>query len=439
MKLKSWVKILLIILLFVLLFFLIFFLFIKQDKPKRKENNDEIVEKDITEIVFEKLEDTGISKEFILWINDNYEDSLEKLNDILNNREYNISSWHKVTGYSYTVLNDLYNKKYDSMDNIKIMKSNNPSTISIIGDVSLADNWYIMPKYDERGNKVLGILSEEVVNTMNNSDLMIANSEFTVSNRGKALSGKQYTFRAKPERLSIYGEMGIDLVTLANNHVYDFGQDAFLDMLDAFDNYKIPRIGAGHNIEEAMKPYYFVVNGYKIAFVNATRAEKYIMTPEAGDDSPGVFRCYDPTNMENLIKEVKKESDYVVAIIHFGKEGSHDLETEQVESAKKYIDAGADIVVGHHAHVLQGVEIYNDKPIIYNLGDFIFNANTEETAMFQAKLNDDGSMEYYIYPALQKGCYTDFLKNEEKQKLIDKINSWSINAHIDSDGKIIKN
>ena len=439
MKLKSWVKILLIILLFVLLFFLIFFLFIKQDKPKRKENNDEIVEKDITEIVFEKLEDTGISKEFILWINDNYEDSLEKLNDILNNREYNISSWHKVTGYSYTVLNDLYNKKYDSMDNIKIMKSNNPSTISIIGDVSLADNWYIMPKYDERGNKVLGILSEEVVNTMNNSDLMIANSEFTVSNRGKALSGKQYTFRAKPERLSIYGEMGIDLVTLANNHVYDFGQDAFLDMLDAFDNYKIPRIGAGHNIEEAMKPYYFVVNGYKIAFVNATRAEKYIMTPEAVDDSPGVFRCYDPTNMENLIKEVKKESDYVVAIIHFGKEGSHDLETEQVESAKKYIDAGADIVVGHHAHVLQGVEIYNDKPIIYNLGDFIFNANTEETAMFQAKLNDDGSMEYYIYPALQKGCYTDFLKNEEKQKLIDKINSWSINAHIDSDGKIIKN
>ena len=439
MKLKSWVKILLIILLFVLLFFLIFFLFIKQDKPKRKENNDEIVEKDITEIVFEKLEDTGISKEFILWINDNYEDSLEKLNDILNNREYNLSSWHKVTGYSYTVLNDLYNKKYDSMDNIKIMKSNNPSTISIIGDVSLADNWYIMPKYDERGNKVLGILSEEVVNTMNNSDLMIANSEFTVSNRGKALSGKQYTFRAKPERLSIYGEMGIDLVTLANNHVYDFGQDAFLDMLDAFDNYKIPRIGAGHNIEEAMKPYYFVVNGYKIAFVNATRAEKYIMTPEAKDDSPDVFRCYDPTNMENLIKEVKKESDYVIAIIHFGKEGSHDLETEQVESAKKYIDAGADIVVGHHAHVLQGVEIYNDKPIIYNLGDFIFNANTEETAMFQAKLNYDGSMEYYIYPALQKGCYTDFLNNEEKQKLIDKINSWSINAHIDSDGKIIKN
>jgi poly-gamma-glutamate synthesis protein (capsule biosynthesis protein) len=143
--------------------------------------------------------------------------------------------------------------------------------------------------------------------------------------------------------------------------------------------------------------------------------------------------------MENLIKSVKENSDYVIAIIHFGKEGSHDLEKEQVESAKKYIDAGASAVVGHHAHVLQGVEIYNDKPIIYNLGDFIFNANTEETAMFQIKLKDDGSMDYYIYPALQKGCFTEFLKENEKQKIIDKLNSWSINAHLESDGKIIKN
>ena len=63
-----------------------------------------------------------------------------------------------------------------------------------------------------------------------------------------SINGKQYTFRAKPERLSIYGEMGVDLVTLANNHVYDFGQDAFLDMLDAFDNYKIPYFVFRNNI-----------------------------------------------------------------------------------------------------------------------------------------------------------------------------------------------
>ena len=438
MKLKKWVKYLFVIVIIISIFFFIYNLVFKGNKQDKK-NNEEISEKDITIVIQERLEKENLSIDFLTWVKDNYEGSLLKLNESLDKEEYDVSLWHKATGYSYIVLNDLYNKKYDSMNNVKIIESNNPSTISIIGDVSLADNWYIMPKYDEREKKILGILSEEVVSTMTKSDLMIANSEFTVSNRGKALSGKQYTFRANPTRLSIYGEMGIDLVTLANNHVYDFGKDAFLDMLDAFDEYKIPRIGAGHNIEEAMKPYFFIVNGYKIAFVNATRAEKYIMTPEAGTDSPGVFRCYDPTNMENLIKEVKENSDYVIAIIHFGKEGSHDLEKEQIESAKKYIDAGASVVVGHHAHVLQGVEIYNDKAIIYNLGDFIFNANEEETAMFQIKLNDDGSMDYYILPALQKGCYTDFLKDNEKQKLIDKINSWSINAHIESNGKIVKN
>ena len=439
MKVRKWVKVLFLLFGIVLLLIGIFYLLNKKEENKENnENKETVVEKDISEIVFDKLKNENITYEFLSWVKENYNGSLEKLNELLTSNAYNLSLWHKATGYSFIVLNDLYNKKYETMDNVKVLEINNPSTISIIGDVSLADNWYIMPKYDERGKGVLGILSEDVTNTMKNSDLMVVNSEFTVSEIGKALSGKQYTFRAKPERLSIYHEMGVDLVTLANNHVYDFGQDAFLDMLDAFDNQNIPRIGAGKNIEEAMKPQYFIVNGYKIGFVNATRAEKYIMTPEAGEDSPGVFRCYDPTNMENLIKNVKEESDYVIAIIHFGKEGSHDLEDEQVASAKKYIDAGASAVVGHHAHVLQGVEIYNDKPIIYNLGDFIFNANTEETAMFQIKLNDDGSMDYYILPALQKGCFTDFLKDDEKQKLINKINSWSINAEVLEDGKIVK-
>lgn len=437
MKLKKWVKNLFIIFILVVISFTIFLIVSNSLNNKKKENKEDIdTSKSISDVIYERLNNNEINKDFLLWVNEKYPDSLLKLNELLDSNEYSDSLWHKVTGNSWIVLNDLYNKKYDNMNNVKIVESKNPSTISIIGDVSLADNWYIMPKYDERGKKVLGILSEEVINTMNQSDLMIVNSEFTVSNRGKALSGKQYTFRAKPERLSIYGEMGVDLVTLANNHVYDFGQDAFLDMLDAFDNYNIPRIGAGRNAEEARKPYYFIVNGYKFAFVNATRAEKYIMTPEATEDSPGVFRCYDSTNLENLISEVKKESDYVIAIIHFGKEGSHDLEDEQVASAKRYIDKGADAVVGHHAHVLQGVEIYNSKPIIYNLGDFIFNANKEETAMFQMNLKEDGTFEYYILPALQNGCYTDFLKDNEKQKLIDKINSWSINAFVDLNGKI---
>lgn len=428
MKLRKWVKVLLII---IIIFSIIFF-------NNEKTGKDTIIRKEIYEEVYEKVKDKDISLEFLKWVNDNYKDSLKELDKLLINEEYDLSMWHKITGYSYIVLNDLYNKTYDNMDNVKMLELKELSTISIIGDVSLADNWYIMPKYDERGKKVLGILSSEVVNTMTNSDLMIANSEFTVSKRGTKLSGKQYTFRANPERLSIYSEMGVDLVTLANNHVYDFGRDAFLDMLSSLDEYKIPHIGAGKNSSEAEKPHYFIINGYKFAFVNATRAEKYIMTPEAKDNAPGVFRCYDPTKLVNLIKEINNNSDYVITILHFGKEGSHELEKEQIDVAKRAIDAGASVVVGHHAHTLQGVEFYKDKPIIYNLGDFIFNANKEETAMFQIKIDNNGILDYYLLPALQENCYTKFLKNNEKQNIINKLNLWSINAKILSDGKIVK-
>ena len=160
---------------------------------------------------------------------------------------------------------------------------------------------------------------------MTKSDVMVVNSEFTVSGRGTPLKGKTYTFRAKPERLSIYHDMGVDLALLANNHVYDFGEDAFLDMLDAFNEYNIPYIGAGRNLDEAKKPYFFIVNGYKIAFINATRAEKNIITPGADDNNPGVFRCYDTTNLVSEIKKIKEESDYVIANIHYGKEFSHEL------------------------------------------------------------------------------------------------------------------
>lgn len=420
------------------LFIVAYFIFNKfYHKNNTISNKKEI---DLVKIINDKIEDDNVDNNFLNWIKDKYGNkSLSKLNEELNNKDYDKSIWHKVTGDSYIVLMDLYNKKYDNMSNIKILDKKDNNTLSFIGDVSLADNWYIMPKYDERNKKIYGILSEEVVDIMTKSDLMIANNEFTISDRGEKMPGKYYTFRASPKRLSIYEEMGVDLVTLANNHVYDFGKDAFYDMLDSLDEYKIPYIGAGKNIDAAKKAYYFVVNGYKISFVNATRAEKLILTPEATETEGGVFRCYDPTNFINVIKQEKEVSDYVIALIHYGREDSHELEDVQVESSKMYIDAGADVIVGSHAHVLQGIEFYKDKPIIYNLGDFIFNNETKDTGIFQIKMDNDGKMDYYFIPALEKDEYTKLLEGEEKNRVIKNMNTWSVNAKINDDGKIEEN
>jgi len=320
---------------------------------------------------------------------------------------------------------------------VKIIETDGDITLDFVGDVSLADNWYIAPKYDSRGG-ISGVLGDSMLEEMKSATVMVANSEFTVSNRGTKMNGKTYTFRAKPERLKIYDEMGVDLVSLANNHVYDFGKDAFLDMLDSFEKYEIPHVGAGRNLEEAKKPFFFIINGKSFAFFAATRAEKNILTPGATKNSGGVFRCYDPSEAIALIKELRKDADYVIPMIHFGRENSHELEKEQVSSAKQYIDAGADMVVGHHAHVLQGVEIYKDKPIIYNLGNFLFNDLEVETALYKVEMDADGKMDYYILPALQKNEKTVLLDGQQKQKIIDEMNSWSVNAKLDKNGKISK-
>ena len=420
--------------LFLMLIIGLFIVFNKIIFNNRKDNevNIDII---IDEII-SKIKNEDIDKGFLMWISNNYgKDNLINLNSNLDKNGYTLDIWHDITGNSYIVLKDLYLNKYDNMTNIKILDNKKENTISFVGDVSLADNWYIMPAYDERKKGIYGILSEEIVKIMNDSDVMVVNNEFTISNRGEKMPNKYYTFRASPKRLSIYSEMGVDLLTLANNHVYDFGRTAFYDMIDSLNEYNIPYIGAGKNIEEAMRPYYFIVGGYKFAFINATRAEKYILTPEATETEGGVFRCYDPSNLINMIKSTKANADYVITLIHWGKENSHDLEEVQKTTSKMYIDAGTDIIVGTHAHVLQGIEFYKNKPIIYNLGDFIFNEETKETGIFQVKLNEN-NLEYYFIPALEKNEYTSLLKNEEKERVIKNLNSWSINAIVDNNGQI---
>ncbi len=395
----------------------------------------ESVEPSVVDVIAEKVPE---ERAFLEYVDKNYEGSLEKLKIILETKEYDKSLWHEVTGYSYLVLSDIYSGKYEEADNVNFLESNEEKyNLSFTGDVSLADNWFIAPKYDERGG-INGILGDTMLETMKNSTFLAVNSEFTVSNRGAALPNKMYTFRAKPERLAIYGEMGVDLASLANNHVYDYGKDAFLDMLDAFSEYNIPHIGAGKDVNEAKKPYFFIIGGYKFAFVAGTRAEKNVMTPQATDDAPGTFWCYDPTDMINLIASLDSEADFVIPIIHFGREDSHNLEQVQIDSARAYIDAGADVVVGHHAHTLQGVEIYNGKPIIYNLGNFLFNNVTTDTALFQIVMDKNGGMEYYMLPALQEDSKTVLLEDgAKKSQILNDISSWSINARLDETGKIV--
>lgn len=398
-----------------------------------ENQNTQTVSNNYDEILTYFAKDKNITSDFLEYIKNNYSDDLiNKLAESLKNNKYQESFWHTYTGNS---LKTLIHLKEKNLENTKIVNKKGDITLSFVGDVSLADNWDIMPKYDERKIGIYGVLDEEVLSIMNNADIMVANNEFTLSNRGTRLN-KAYTFKGDPKRASIYKEMGVDLVSLANNHIYDYGHDAFIDTLNTLKSQDIAFVGAGNNIEEAKKPYYYIINGYKIAFLNATRAEKNIITPEATLNKEGVFRCYDPSLFIEEIQKAKQESDYVVALIHWGKEQSHNLEQVQIDTGKKYIDAGADVLVGSHAHVLQGMEIYNGKLIAYNLGDFLFNDWTTETGILNVNIANDGKLSYKFIPCLQSNVKTSLLKGDKKTNLINKMQNWSYNVQIDENGYI---
>ncbi|MEI3251224.1 MAG: CapA family protein [Candidatus Gastranaerophilaceae bacterium] len=157
------------------------------------------------------------------------------------------------------------------------------------------------------------------------------------------------------------------------------------------------------------------------------------MLPET---TPGVFRCYDNTLLKETIKEEKEKSDYVVLLIHWGKEDSHELEEVIKVTGKEYIDEGADLIIGSHAHLLQGMEIYNNKLIAYNLGDFIFNRETKDTGILSVTLNKKGNLSYKFIPCKQDNYKTSLLEGKEKDRVLNNMNSYSINVIFNNDGII---
>ena len=130
---------------------------------------------------------------------------------------------------------------------------------------------------------------DETWDTLTGADFLVVNNEFPYTDRGTPTPGKTFTFRCAPWTAEWLGEMGTDIAALANNHVYDYGEEGALDTFDALDEQGIPYIGAGRNIDDAEQTAFCIANGTTVAILNATEIERYENpdTKEAGEDSPG--------------------------------------------------------------------------------------------------------------------------------------------------------
>jgi poly-gamma-glutamate synthesis protein (capsule biosynthesis protein) len=206
------------------------------------------------------------------------------------------------------------------------------------------------------------------------SDITIGNLESPIARGGNIFTCKRFHYRSAPEAATALKNAGFSLVTLANNHMMDFGPEALEETLQHLEKAGIGYTGAGASIKMARRRTVITVKGIKVAFLaySLTFPDAFYATAERSGTAPGFYAFY-----RNDIAAARKVADYVVVSFHWGTENVAVPKPYQMATAHSAIDAGADVVIGHHPHVLQGIERYKNGVIFYSLGNFTFGTASE--------------------------------------------------------------
>jgi len=237
----------------------------------------------------------------------------------------------------------------------------------------------------------------KAVKELLDADLVFGNLETPLTKRG-AKTSKTWNFRADPKLLKIVRAAGFNLVNIANNHVWDYGQEGFLDTLKALEKNGLDYVGGGRNRAEAEEVRVFEAGGLRIGVLGMTSTH-----PDQGwakAKKPGVFYS-DYNRIKDVVAKAKAECDVLVVSFHGGTELADEPNEIQKSVAHAVLDAGADLFLGHHPHVLQAIELYKGKMIFYSLGNFLFVSPTPTTrpsVIVKATLTKDGVRSVEIYP-----------------------------------------
>ncbi len=257
----------------------------------------------------------------------------------------------------------------------------------------------------------------DVAPILKQADLAVANLETSVSTRGATKKPEGFGFRSDPSTLQGLEFGSIDLVSLANNHSLDYGEDALVDTMKHLDDRGIRHAGAGKNLEEAEQMITMERNGLTIGFLSYTSIIPW-KSWIAGKDSPGLAALTKESE-ERLLDNIGKSSDkcdLLIVLLHWGREYHDQPESWQRTFARQMVDHGADAVIGTHPHVLQGIELYKNKPILYSIGNFIFlkkDDHAGETAVFRLTFNREGFQQGTVLPVYIQYCKANLLKPDD--------------------------
>jgi poly-gamma-glutamate synthesis protein (capsule biosynthesis protein) len=288
-------------------------------------------------------------------------------------------------------------------------KKDQEITILAFGDLILGR--YVKDVINRHGqDEILKQIDLENSDFFKNKDFIFANLEGPVT-EFKANTTKEIAFRFEVEDLKILTSHNINLVSTSNNHGLDMGNRGFEDTKKYLNENKILAFGNPKNV---LKDSFIEIekNGYKIAFI-------------AFNDTD--FKL-DYTKAFELIKSLKLKNDFVFLSIHWGNEYMKFPTNKQKEDAKKFIEAGADIIIGHHPHVLQGMEIINKKPVFYSLGNFIFDQmdreDTQETLGVLIRFSKD-KIETSLIPIKSRKARPYLPKEDEASKVLENFKKIS--------------
>jgi len=261
---------------------------------------------------------------------------------------------------------------------------------------------------------------EDVAPIFRNTDVVFCNLESALADRGAAQKDRIAAFMSRPEYVTLLKDAKVDVVSFANNHSMDFGPEALLQTLSILDQNGIAHAGAGANIVEARKPAFVTKKGMTLAFLayatNINTPRGFSAAPEKPGLAPIRLAPYflpphvtkeDLTAMELDIKKAKKDADFVIVSCHWGMSqgGTFSVAPHQSGIGRAAIKAGAELVLGHHQHAYQGVELYRGKMICHGLGNFIFDTIDTpffpETVLFHCTFDKDGVKEAWLLPVMQ--------------------------------------
>ena len=298
----------------------------------------------------------------------------------------------------------------------------NEATLFVAGDIMLSRNVdATMKKQKDFSYPYTAIQAH-----LDSADIRFANLE-TPLTKGKPVKTGSFTFRADSENAAALKKAGFDILSLANNHTMNFGSKGMKDTLLALDNAGIAHSGAGMNFDEAHRPAYITKNGITVAFLSYNDPS-VVPTSYFADAKNAGTALMDIPQLKKDITTAKQNADLVFVSMHAGIEYTGIPNTFQKNFARAAIDAGADLIIGHHPHTVQIVEKYKGKTIIYSLGNFIFDQmfsrETREGMTAMIHFNKTGVTNIEYTPILiENYAQPRILIGDDAKRVLQKLNA----------------